>query len=52
MYIVGLSSHKAGKAGRFRGKMWKNIKGMSGNNTREFRYKGRGRWGHIPSLGG
>ena len=39
--IIRLSSHKASKAGRFRGKMWKDVKGMSGNNTREFRYKGR-----------
>jgi hypothetical protein len=48
--IIRPSSHKASKANRFRGKTWKDIKGMSRNNTREFRYKGRGRWGHIPSL--
>jgi hypothetical protein len=50
MYIVRPSSHKASKADRLRGKTCKDIKEMSGNNTREFRYKGRGRWGHIPSL--
>jgi hypothetical protein len=33
MCIIGPSSHKAGKAGRFRGKTGKDIKEMSRNNT-------------------
>jgi hypothetical protein len=52
MCIVGPSLHKAGKADRFRGETWKDVKGVSRNNTRELRYKGRGRWGCIPSLRG
>ena len=51
MHIVGLRLHKATKADRFRSKMWEIIKRMSRNNVRELRYKGGGRWGHIPSLG-
>jgi hypothetical protein len=51
MCIIRPSLHKASKANRFRGETQKDIKGVSRNNTREFRYEGRGRWGHIPSLG-
>jgi hypothetical protein len=51
MHIIGPRSHKAIKADRFRGKMWEIIKRVSGNNIRELRYEGRGRWGHILSLG-
>ena len=50
MCIVGPRSHKASKADRFRGKTWKIIKGMSGDNVGELRHKSGGRWGHIPSL--
>jgi hypothetical protein len=50
MCIIGPRSHKASKANRLRGKMWKIIKRMSGNNGGELRYKSRRRWGHIPSL--
>jgi len=50
MRIIGPRSYKAIKADRFRGKMQEIIKRVSGNNIRELRYKGRGRWGHISSL--
>jgi len=50
--IVGPRSHKASKADRFRGKMWKDIKGMSRNNVGELGNNSGGRWGCIPSLGG
>jgi hypothetical protein len=50
MHIVGPRLHKASKADRLRGKMWKIIKRMSRNNIRELRYKSRRRWGHILSL--
>jgi hypothetical protein len=43
MYIIGPRSHKASKADRFRGKMWKIIKGMSRDNVGELRHNSRGR---------
>ena len=50
MCIVGLRLHKASKADRFRGKMQEDVKGVSGDSVREFRYDSRGRWGHILSI--
>jgi len=50
MHIIGPRSYKAIKAGRFRGKMWENIKGMCGDNVVEVRHNSRGRWGHIPGI--
>jgi hypothetical protein len=50
MCIVGPRSHKASKADRLGGKMWKIIKRMSGNNIWELRYKSGRRWGRILSL--
>ena len=32
--------------------MWKNIKGMGGNNIGELRDNSRGRWGRIPGIRG
>ena len=38
MCIIGPRSHKASKADRLRGKVWKIVKRVSGNNIRELRY--------------
>jgi len=52
MATVRPRPHKAIQAKRFQGNAWKNIKGMGCNDIREFRDNGRGRWGHIPDIGG
>jgi hypothetical protein len=49
--IIGPRLHKASKAERFRGKIWKIIKGMSGDNVREVRNDSRERWGCILGIG-
>ena len=50
--IIGPRSHKAFKAKGARGKAWKDIKQVSGDNVGELRDNSGGRWGHIPGLGG
>jgi hypothetical protein len=50
--IIGPRSHKATKVKGFGGKAWEDIKWVSGNNIRELRDNGRGRWRHIPGLVG
>jgi hypothetical protein len=52
MCIIWPRSHKASKAKGLRGNMWKDVKGVGWNDIREFRDNGRGRWRHIPSIGG
>jgi hypothetical protein len=52
MCIIGPRSHKATKVKGFRGKAQEDIKWVSRNDVRDFRDNGRGRWGHIPGLGG
>jgi hypothetical protein len=43
MHIVGPRSHKATKAKRLRGNMWKDIKRISWNNIRELGHYSGGR---------
>jgi hypothetical protein len=50
--IVGPRLHKATKGQRFRGNVWEDIKGVGWNDIGELRDNGRGRWGHIPGIGG
>jgi hypothetical protein len=50
--IIRPRSHKATKAKGLRGNTWKNIKGVGWNDIRELRDDSRGRWGHIPGIGG
>ena len=52
MHFIGPRSHKATKVKGFRGKARKDIKRVSRNNIGELRNNSRGRWGHIPGLGG
>jgi hypothetical protein len=52
MHIVGPRPHKATKVKGFRGKMWEDIKWVSGHDIGKLRDNSRGRWGHIPGLGG
>ena len=52
MAIVGPGLQKAIQAERFRGNMWKNIKGMGRDNIRELRDDSRGRWGRILGIRG
>jgi hypothetical protein len=51
VYSIRPGPHKAGEAKGFRNKMGKTIKGVGRNDVRELRYKGRGRWDHIPGVG-
>jgi hypothetical protein len=50
--IVGPRLHKATKVKGFRGKAWKDIEQVSGNDIGELRNNSRGRWGCIPGLRG
>ena len=52
VHIVGPRLHKATKVKGFRGKAWKDIEQVSGNDIGELRNNSRGRWGCIPGLRG